>query len=85
MPNLTLTIDDETLKRARIRAIEDGTSVNAVVRDYLHDYAGGEAHRDAVEGFLAFAHAHAGARSGAEGRAWSREELYEDRLGRYGA
>ena len=40
MANLTITIDDEVLKRARLRATEQGTSVNAVVREYLEQYAG---------------------------------------------
>jgi plasmid stability protein len=35
----TLTIDEETLRRARIRALEQGTSVNAVVREFLQRYA----------------------------------------------
>jgi len=39
MANLTIAIDDAVLKQARIRAIEQGTSVNAVLRDYLTDYA----------------------------------------------
>ena len=37
MANLTLSIDDETLRRARIRAIELDTSVNAIVRTYLEE------------------------------------------------
>lgn len=40
MANLTITVDEETVKRARIRALEEGTSVNALLRDYLEDYAG---------------------------------------------
>ena len=35
MTNLTITVDDEVLRRARIRALEEGSSVNAVLRDYL--------------------------------------------------
>jgi plasmid stability protein len=45
MTNLTVSIDEEVLKRARIRAIEEGTSVNAVVRAHLESYAGVEAER----------------------------------------
>lgn len=30
MTNLTITVDEQTLKRARMRALEEGTSVNAV-------------------------------------------------------
>ncbi len=41
MANLTITVDRQTLTRARIRALEDGTSVNAIPRDYLERYAGG--------------------------------------------
>jgi plasmid stability protein len=40
MANLTITVDEETVKRARIRALEEGTSVNALLRDYLEEYAG---------------------------------------------
>jgi hypothetical protein len=39
-------IESETLKRARMRALEEGTSVNAVVRDYLVDYAGTRAQKE---------------------------------------
>lgn len=39
VPNLTLALDEGLLKRARKRAIDDGTSVNALVRDYLSAYA----------------------------------------------
>ena len=40
MTNLTITVDEQALKRARMRALEEGTSVNAVLRDYLESYAG---------------------------------------------
>ena len=35
MKNITITIDEETHRRARIRAAELGTSVSALVKDYL--------------------------------------------------
>jgi predicted HicB family RNase H-like nuclease len=35
MARLTVTIDEQLLKRARIRAIEQGTSVNRVVSEFL--------------------------------------------------
>jgi hypothetical protein len=38
MANLTLKIPDEELKRARIRAIGEGTSVNEVVRKWIKEY-----------------------------------------------
>lgn len=40
MANLTITVDPETLKRARIKAIQEGTSVNRVLGEYLGTYAG---------------------------------------------
>lgn len=40
MARLTIVIESNTLKRARMWALEEGTSVKAVVRDYLADYAG---------------------------------------------
>jgi len=42
MSNLTLSIDAHLLHRARIRAAQQGTSVNAVVRDLLTAWAIGE-------------------------------------------
>ena len=44
--NLTITIDDEILERARLRAIEEDTSANAVVRSFLEAYAGGAQRRE---------------------------------------
>jgi predicted HicB family RNase H-like nuclease len=33
--NLTITVDDEVLRRARIRALQQGTSVNVLLREFL--------------------------------------------------
>lgn len=35
MKNITLKIDDETYRKARIRASQEGTSVSAMVREFL--------------------------------------------------
>jgi len=76
MTNLTLTVDEEVLRRARIRALELGTSVNALVRDYLRQLAG---RSTAAEGVAEFFQATrgAGAASGPGGRAWTRDDLYD--------
>jgi plasmid stability protein len=76
MTNLTLTVDEETLRRARIRALEMGTSVNALVREYLRQVAG---RSTAAEGIAEFFAAIQGAKagSGSEGRSWNRDELYD--------
>ena len=39
MGNLTLAIDEDLLRRARVRAANQDTSVNAVVRELLAGFA----------------------------------------------
>ena len=78
MANLTLSVDDDLLKRARFRALERGTSVNALVRDYLESFAG-QGQERAVRALLELSD-RLRAGSGPEGRSWSREQLYEERL-----
>lgn len=73
--NLTITVDDEALKRARIRALEQGTSVNAILREFLEAFAGTRKdHGDAAERIIALARATAGRRGTAR---WTRDELHE--------
>lgn len=76
MANLTLTIDDEVLRRARIRALEEGTSVNALVRVYLARFAGADDEASALDELRAMA-AGSVASSGADGRTWTRDALHE--------
>jgi hypothetical protein len=76
MTNLTLTVDEETLRKARIRALELGTSVNALVRNYLGQLACRSTAAEGVAEFFA-ATKGSGAGSGPEGRTWHREELYD--------
>ena len=40
MSNLTLTIDDDLLRAARVKAVMQGTSVNEVCRQAIAAYAG---------------------------------------------
>jgi hypothetical protein len=79
MANLTITIDDRLLRQARMRALEDGTSVNALLRTYLERYAGSGDAADALGGFARLARA-SSATSGPSGRTWTRDELH-DRTG----
>jgi hypothetical protein len=73
--NLTITVDDEVLKRARIRALEQDTSVNALLRDYLESYAGGPGRRrEAVGRFLELSRT---TRAGRGAATWTRDELHE--------
>jgi plasmid stability protein len=75
MANLTLTIDDELLRQARIRALERGTSVNAVVREYLEHFAGHSRAQDGAAAFLRIAEGSSGS-SGPTGRSWTRDDAY---------
>ena len=75
MANLTISIDDDLLRRARVRAAHLGTSVNAVLRSYMRSWAGeAEERTRAVASLLKRS---AGARSGRGGRSWTRDELHE--------
>lgn len=75
MANLTIVIEGDTLKRARMRALEEGTSVNAVVRDYLADYAGMKAQKEKAINDLLRLSQRAKTRRG--NRQWTREDLHE--------
>jgi uncharacterized protein YdaU (DUF1376 family) len=84
MANLTLTIDEDVLRRARIKALERNTSVNALVREFLESLAGTDERERAREEILKLARG-SRASSGPGGRKWKREDIYEDRLGRFGS
>ena len=80
MANLTITVDEQTLKRARIRALEEGGSVNRFLARQLARYARGdlaEEARESAERLVALSEKIAGS-SGGQG--WTREELWEDAL-----
>lgn len=73
--NLTITVDNDLLKRARIRALQEDTSVNAVLRDYLEAYAGGPGRRrEAVSRLLALSKT---AGTGRGDATWTRDDLHE--------
>jgi plasmid stability protein len=40
MKNITVTVDDETYRRARIKAAERETSVSALVKQFLNELSG---------------------------------------------
>lgn len=84
MANLTITVDDSVLKRARIRAIERGESVNQYLAQQLREYADADGERArrrrAAQRFIEISHELSGSSGG---RGWTREELYDERgLGR---
>jgi plasmid stability protein len=73
---LTLSVDDNVLRRARIRALEHGTTVNALVRDYLEAFAGPNEARRALA-TIAEIGERSQASSGPGGRRWRRDDVYE--------
>jgi len=77
--NLTIAVDEDVLQRARVRAAEQGTSVNAVLREQLIRFADPAAGDRAADGFLALARERAGRSSGG-GRSWTRDALHFERL-----
>ncbi len=84
MTNLTITVDEGTLKRARMRALEEDTSVNAVLREYLEEYAGVRRERREAARRILESSRESTSGSGPGGRTWTRDDIYEERLGRYG-
>lgn len=85
MANLTITVDDEILKKARIRALEQGTSVNAILAERLEAFASeGRSQARSARALLALAKENR-RQQGAEraeqrkGRRWTRTELHERR------
>ncbi len=76
MASLTLTVDADLLKRARISALARGMSVEALVLEYLEELAGQHKAGDAITALLELAQQSC-SRGGTEGGAWTRDELHE--------
>jgi len=49
MKNITVSVDDETYRRARMKAAERDKSVSGLVRDYLNQLAGEESEFERLE------------------------------------
>ena len=85
MKNITLKIDDETYRKARIHAAHEGTSVSMLVRDFLGSLASDtEAETQqrivvALQEIYAEADARATRRNKPQ-RPLTREEIYAERL-----
>lgn len=73
MANLTITVDDVTLKRARMRALQRNESVNAYLAQVLRRYADDEG--SAMDEVIALAR-QSSAGSGARGRSWTRDQAH---------
>jgi hypothetical protein len=75
MANLTIKIDNEILRRARLRALEQNTSVNALLRDYLDAFAAAGATWDQATDEILRLSSHAERARG--NRRWTRDDLHE--------
>jgi hypothetical protein len=76
--NVTLSINDDIVERAREVARQQGTSLNAMVRRYLESVAGVRHGEELAAKFDELWRERSG-RSG--GWRFNREELYDDRAG----
>jgi len=72
--NVTLSIDEATLARARELAARRGTSLNQMVRDYLEEVASDLSPEEILQELKANWKKNGG-NSG--GRRWTREEIHE--------
>jgi plasmid stability protein len=73
--NLTIAIEDDVLKKARLRAVEQGTSVNAVVREFLRDYTGKRSRQaDAAARLIELAHQ---SRAEVGPVTWTRDDIHD--------
>ena len=75
MANLTISVDDATLKRARLRALQRDESVNAYLAEALRRYADGGAAEDRMARVIALAAASTSG-TGRDGRTWTRDEVH---------
>lgn len=76
MAELTITVDAELLDRARVRALEEGTSLEVLLREHLEAYVGQQQMHRALADFAVLASG-SEASSGSPDRTWDRGELHD--------
>lgn len=81
--NITLSIDEAIVKKVRKIAIDRDTTLNAMVREYLTSVAESDAavRKEQAEGLMASTERLA---RDMGPRRWTRDDLYDERLSRYG-
>ena len=72
--NVTLSIDDEVVARARELAARRGTSVNQLIRDYLEELASDMTAEEILGELEDLWRTSSG---DSAGRGWTREEIHE--------
>lgn len=85
MANLTIVVDDQLLQAARIKALQQGTSVNEICREAIERFAAPTQQR-ANDMMAAWREVARHVKPLAPGeKSWpGREALYEERLSRIG-
>lgn len=78
--NLTLQLDADVVRRARIVAAKRGTSVSALVARELDALVARDERYEEAQGRALELVAHPSPRGG---RSWTRDELYADRVDRH--
>lgn len=84
MKNITLKIDETTYRKAKIRAASEGTSISAMVRDFLNKQADAEVEQEnrriaALDEIYQIAKARGRSRTSPL-KALTREEIYAERV-----
>ena len=75
MTNVTLSIDEEDLKQARVLALQQGSSLNAVICQFVKNYIGQtKRYRQVTDRIIQQAE---DSQYSSEGKIWTRDELYE--------
>lgn len=77
--NITLSIDEKLVERARAVAREQGTSLNALIREYIELLAGQASGETVLEQFEAMWQTP----GNSGGKRFDRDEVYEERASRY--
>ncbi len=77
MANLTLTLDDDLLLKARQRALAEKTSVNAIVREYLTSYAASRDQERVQRLIRLMDEINEKDKPSSGGKKWTREEIYD--------
>jgi hypothetical protein len=74
--NITLSIDEQVVERAREKLRAVGKSLNQEIREHLQHLAGDSDLEEEIEFFLQTS----GQGTPDPGWKWNRDEIYEDRL-----
>jgi len=73
--NITLSIDEQIIERARENLRAVGKSVNEEIREHLQRIAGDDSNLEReLEEFV-----HRAGQGNSNGRKWNRDEIYEER------